>query len=478
VRHLGLLSALLLSACLSPQEHEAGLGDPCLPRECGPGLACFLDVVGNECSNPCFSDLDCGLFNVCAGGRCHLGCVTSGDCTHPGYDCNNAMRRYCAPAVADGGMPDIAGRDFATHDQSMPDLASITDAATNDASIDDLSVAVDQAVSGDLAPSGQFVGVAFPDSVFTAGDFDGDGKLDIVSNFFYHGNGDGTFVKGGAIGFASGPYWVGDVNSDGKLDYLTGTGQAMLGDGKGGFTPKPPPNGSPMSFCGFGDFDGDGKIDLYGNFSVNGMGNIEVARSNGDGTFAPYQMTGCGAPNGPGNCIVADLDGNQTPDIFMISPQENAWSCSGNGQGSLTSFSSRTLTGVFPIDAGRLIKNGAMTVVTLGSDLNLDNDTMDELLELWPTRLNNPVLVRNFGHVNLKRLSLFGDFDSDGNLDWFPPGYGGQLLYGKGDGTFDNNRSGSCPGLGNDTCGVAGDFNNDGKLDVALCSQGFIMLQQ
>jgi hypothetical protein len=88
---------------------------------------------------------------------------------------------------------------------------------------------------------------------------------------------------------------TGDFNGDGKLDLVT-TDQddnlvyILLGNGDGTFGP-------PVSFAtsrspssvAVGDFNGDGKLDLAvaAEFPTMGVGSVSILLGNGDGTFQP-----------------------------------------------------------------------------------------------------------------------------------------------------------------------------------------------
>jgi len=69
-----------------------------------------------------------------------------------------------------------------------------------------------------------------------------------------------------------------------------------------------------------------------------------------------------------------------------------------------------------------------------------------------------------------------GDFNADGKLDVALAGYGSsfqgviQILLGKGDGTFSNGQTINLTSTVNGTSITAGDFNGDGKLDLAFVS--------
>ncbi|HYW47857.1 MAG TPA: FG-GAP-like repeat-containing protein [Bryobacteraceae bacterium] len=177
-----------------------------------------------------------------------------------------------------------------------------------------------------------------------AGDFDGDGKIDLMvfdgynSGFYLlRGNGDGTFQAASKVASASGyqPLYLasGDFNKDGKLDLAVenddGTVVILLNAGGGSFpTQSRYVAGTPRSL-GAGmfamDFNDDGNLDLVfasGHPDVLYPGSLyaTVLFGNGDGTFqnapAAYNLASWGG-YGVVSLAMADFNGDGLRDVVM-----------------------------------------------------------------------------------------------------------------------------------------------------------------
>ena len=172
-----------------------------------------------------------------------------------------------------------------------------------------------------------------------AGDFNGDGIPDLATTDeftgsvnVYLGNGDGTFKAASTVltetsgGGSSVVLATGDFNGDGKLDlvvpvYSSNSGVVvLLGNGDGTFHQA---NGSPMTVSNFanramvGDFNGDGIPDVLigGQSSTT---DIYLFLGNGDGTFTSASTGNLSLPC-CSQTVLGDFNGDRVTDAAFSS---------------------------------------------------------------------------------------------------------------------------------------------------------------
>ena len=289
-------------------------------------------------------------------------------------------------------------------------------------------------------------------------DFNGDGKADLAYTFANTakispaeaqlvvalGNGDGTFGNPTSYLIAgTESLAVGDMDGDGFLDIVTSGISILYGDGTGAFPRRldymDPAYGSVV----LTDLDGDGRLDVViggGNaWAVSGSaaaapsGSISVLFGWNNGTFfgPKVSLTPVDTLNESGLLVplaTADFNGDGIPDMVT----ENTTGITvlaGDGRGGFGT--------VYEYDLGAFGFPGATNIVT-------------------------------------------GDFNGDGKQD-FAIGFQQNLdsgtlavFLGKGDGTFQAPMSSAVPPGGLTL--VTGDFNGDGKLDLALMTSSIIGL--
>jgi hypothetical protein len=191
-----------------------------------------------------------------------------------------------------------------------------------------------------------------------AGDFNGDGKVDIAGidanndMRLYTGNGDGT-LSGGTLMWASGGHWAGfhgavagDFNGDGKVDIAgidanndmrlyTGNGDGTLSGG----SLMMASGGLWTGFHGIvaGDFNGDGKVDIAG---IDANNNMSFYAGNGDGTLGSgsgsLMMASGGLWTGFKEIAAGDFNGDGKVDIAGIDANNDMRLYTGNGAGTLS----------------------------------------------------------------------------------------------------------------------------------------------
>jgi hypothetical protein len=297
-------------------------------------------------------------------------------------------------------------------------------------------------------------GCTYP-SFLAIGDLNNDNRPDLVTDAVMSGVGEvfdsvAVLLNQGKANFGgaqlnesggAGSIAVGDFNRDGKLDLIFSDGSTYLGNGDGTLRFLTSANLSGLDIS-VADFRGNGLLDLAEaeECETQGCANgaLLVNLGNGNGTFQTATTYASGGFY-PESLAIADFNGDGILDVALLNTCVDVNCVSAGGSVSL-------------------FFGNADGTFSVGSTISLTQA---------PYGGNPTVLVA-------------GDFNNDGNIDLAALGCvsGGCLftdpsmvvstLLGNGNGTF---QSPSITAVETDdgvTAAVAGDFNQDGILDIAV----------
>jgi hypothetical protein len=339
------------------------------------------------------------------------------------------------------------------------------------------------------------------------GDFNGDGKKDLITLVENHVN--GSYVESISVVLSNGngtfkpavlttvnnddPILVGDVNGDGKDDVIQAhpnttpsTVDVWLSNGDGTFTEGHSYQVSPASLQGgiLTDVDGDGKLDLLAIDSQT-PGLVRTLLGNGDGTFQAATSITLPA-QAPGNIVFADFNGDGKIDFAGLDNNEQVniyVQAGGNfvltGQ-PLTTPDSQY--GICAMQAADLNGDGAAEVVTENCGEENDN-TVTVYVNNGDGTFATGVYYADAASGGESPANLYpyagiiADVNGDGKNDVVVTNYYGggiTILTGNGDGTVNVPDTGY--GTGGDytyRAALVADFNGDGKADIVQIDDAY-----
>lgn len=271
-----------------------------------------------------------------------------------------------------------------------------------------------------------------------------------------------------------------DVNGDGKADMLvlspdTNTVRIHISQGRGKPTSQSLRIGSNASSFATGDLNSDGKVDLVvvaagtaSSYFGDGTGGFSIAKSSSEARFASI-------PSLPNILALADVNSDGKIDLCFGSNQ----SILGTGQGTLAcaagrgdggfsaSVTVRTMTDpIQQIRADDVTGDSkADLLVVTGGTLPIIGGKVGELAVI-PMPAATPAASFVYSASDKVTAVTSGDYNRDGKTDVAILSADAKLniFYGTGDGNFPTIRGMSVSLAGGQIFSV--DWNKDGKLDL------------
>ena len=260
----------------------------------------------------------------------------------------------------------------------------------------------------------------------------------------------------------------------GNFRLVTTTIYWESGPGEGWFEERPWGIEGDTAGVAWGDFDGDGYLDL---FLTNLSGPSQLWRNSKDGLLVPVNSA-VSQIVGSDGCAWGDYDNDGDQDLFVAVNFNRNNALFRNDQGTLVQ-----------ITTGDVVNNGGYSVGCAWGDY--DNDGH---LDLYvANRLGPNFLYRNNGDGSFTRVlngpqvedvadsngCTWADFDNDGDLDLFVANFSSSfedpmlhVYRNQGNGTFERftqNSGFTYGGMGSAV--VLDDYDNDGFLDLFVSQE-------
>jgi hypothetical protein len=270
--------------------------------------------------------------------------------------------------------------------------------------------------SGDYTPGTRF-GVNGTAASLDYGDFDADRRTDVIvrvasatmpNTYIFRGRGDGTFAPVETLTFTGN--LIADFNADGRTDIVQYVGSSsaivQLRQADGTFRALPS-FFLPTTLVVAGDFDGDGRPDLFTGTTV--------LRGLGDGRFATGQTVACTACRNASRTLVGRFNGDARDDLIVVDT-ENVSVLLGQADGTLTMSVNLAVYHPEQLGAGDLDADGNLDLVFYAQPLAVTSN--DQLALFYGDGAGRFPDQRSYQNTRWSSVRpLVADVDQDGVRD-------------------------------------------------------------
>jgi hypothetical protein len=315
-------------------------------------------------------------------------------------------------------------------------------------------------------------------------DFDGDGRLDVVVTDFatttprwLRNIGGGHFATAQLLPAAYGVLSIGtgDFNGDGRPDVVGRSPYAVVlwtGNGNGTFTLaqqlQAPSNAQPA--IAVGDIDGDGRVDVV----TTTLTGFQVFRGTGTGLAAGPSTTAYGVLS---DVAIGNLDGNGQPDLVVVDATpfaQKARTFLGRGDGTFTTGGGgSTAYGPEAASVGDLNHDGFDDVVTSDSFSAISVPPQFSITVLLSDGHGGFASSATYPTASGPVSGAIGDLNADGNPDVVISG-----VIGTGLAVYANDGPGALTPVAVPAVATApqtpaiADIDGDGRPDIAVPGVG------